>query len=139
MCCRVFVNTCISVKMCTKTVKASAFGSNGDGFTEQCLWPKAFVSRDRVDKARRCDRGPHEQEQLCFHFTIGGWKTVLKSGERAVKRSLWLRVVRLIILAQRCSRAKSGGPMRLAWKEVRRAAQAEEKQLGRKNGQQTEL
>ena len=29
--------------MCAKTVTASAFGWNGDGFTEQCPWLKGFV------------------------------------------------------------------------------------------------
>ena len=57
--CSVFVNSSISAKMSTRTVTASAFGWNGDGFTEQCPWPNAFVSRDRVGKAMRCDRGPH--------------------------------------------------------------------------------
>ena len=57
--CRVFVSLSISAKIGTKTVTASAFGWNGDGFTEQCPWLMEFVSCDRVDKARRCDRGPH--------------------------------------------------------------------------------
>ena len=45
--CRVFVNPSISAKMCTKRVTATAFGWNGDGFTEQCPWLKGFVSCDR--------------------------------------------------------------------------------------------
>ena len=49
----------ISAKMCAKTVAASAFGWNGDGFKAQCPWPKKIVSFDRVGEARRCDRGPH--------------------------------------------------------------------------------
>ena len=46
--CRVFVNPSISANMCAKTVTASAFGWNGDGFTEQCPWLKGIVSCDRV-------------------------------------------------------------------------------------------
>ena len=57
--CSVFVNSSISAKMCAKTVTASAFGWNGDGFIEQCPWQNEFVSCDRVDEARRCDCGPH--------------------------------------------------------------------------------
>ena len=57
--CRVFVSLSMSAKMCTKTVTASAFRWNGDGFTEQCLWPIECDACDRVGKARRCDRGPH--------------------------------------------------------------------------------
>ena len=45
---RVLVNPSVSAKMCTKRVTASAFGWNGDGFTEQCPWLKEFVSCDRV-------------------------------------------------------------------------------------------
>ena len=40
--CRVFVSLSMSAKMCTKTVTASAFVWNGDGFTEQCPWPREF-------------------------------------------------------------------------------------------------
>ena len=40
-----------------KTVTASAFGWNGDGFTEQCPWPKELVSCDPVGKVRLCDHG----------------------------------------------------------------------------------
>ena len=57
--CRVFVNPSISAKMCAKRVTASAFGLDADGFTEQCPWQMEVVSCDRVDKARRCDRGPY--------------------------------------------------------------------------------
>ena len=82
--CSVFVHSSISAKMSTRTVTASAFGWNGDGFTEHRPLPNAFVSRDRVDKARRCDRGPHVYEQICFHITfVDGWKTILKSGTRS--------------------------------------------------------
>ena len=44
----VFINLPIRANMCAKTVTASAFGWNGDGFTEQCPWLKEFVSCDRV-------------------------------------------------------------------------------------------
>ena len=40
--CRVLVNPSVSAKMCTETVTATAFGWNGDGFTEQCPWLKGF-------------------------------------------------------------------------------------------------
>ena len=57
------VAACLSIprfgRKCVLTVTAFAFGWNGDGFTEQCPWQKEFVSCERVDKARRCDCGPH--------------------------------------------------------------------------------
>ena len=56
--CRVFVNPSISAKMCVKTVTASAFGWNRDGFTEQCSWPREIGSCERAGEARRCDCGP---------------------------------------------------------------------------------
>ena len=68
--CRAFVNSSIPAKLYAKTVAASTFGWNCDGFTEQCLWPRGFVSRERAGEARRCDRGPHVQEQLCSHITF---------------------------------------------------------------------
>ena len=40
--CRVFVSLSMSAKICTKRVTASAFVWNGDGFTEQCPWPREF-------------------------------------------------------------------------------------------------
>ena len=56
--CRVFVNPSISSKMCAKTVTASAFGWNGDGFTEQCSWPREIDLCDRAGEDRRRDCGP---------------------------------------------------------------------------------
>ena len=59
--CRVFVNPSISAKMCAKTVTVSAFGWRGDGFTEQCPWPKrrlfcatALIRPGFVIVARKC-------------------------------------------------------------------------------------
>ena len=77
-----------------KTVTASAFGWNGGGITEQCPWPKELFRVTAFGKARRCDRGPHVSEQINFHITlVVCWKTILKSGKRAVQRSLWLCVI----------------------------------------------
>ena len=65
----------IRANMCAKTVTASAFWWNGDGFTEQCPWPREFDLCEGAGEARRCD-------YICFHITIVGWKTTLKSGNR---------------------------------------------------------
>ena len=109
--CRMFVSLSMSAKMCTKTVTASAFGWNGVGFTEQCPWLREFDQCEGAGEARRCD-------YICFHITIVGWETTLKSGNRRSEA---------LVVAPRRSTDKPRTLLFTCKKVVRRARYAREK------------
>ena len=121
--CRVFVN---SQNVFQDSLTASAIGWNVDG-------KRSLFRATAFDEARRCDRGPHVQEQLCFHVKFFVcWKTTLKS-RKTSSEALVVALRRSTDNSRTLSPCKSGGPMRpLAGKGVPREAQEKEKQHGLK-------
>ena len=132
-----FVNPSVSAKLCTKRVTATAFGWNGDGFTEQCPWLKGFCFvRPRLVELGVVFVARTRESKHAFHITIvGGWKTTLMPGERS-GGALDVAPRRSTDNPRTLFQCKKWcGPMRLlARKEVspEGGAKVQEKQLGRK-------